>query len=162
MRRESAGLLLYKRAGDSVVVFLVHPGGPFWRNKDDGVWTIPKGLIEAGEDRLAAARREFEEETGIGATGEAVPLGSFRQPGGKLVHVWAIEGDADPARLSSNRFDMEWPPRSGRRAQFPEADRAGWFGLPEARAKLLKGQWPMIEQLCAILGLPTRAVSDRA
>lgn len=166
MRQESAGLLLYKRRGDSVVVFLVHPGGPFWRNRDDGAWSAPKGLIGPGEDRLAAARREFAEETGIGLAAEAVPLGPFRQPGGKLIHLWAVEGDADPARIASNLFEIEWPPRSGRRAQFPEVDRAGWFDLSAARRKLSPGQWPAVERLVAILGLampgPPEPASGRA
>lgn len=162
MRQESAGLLLYKRSGDSVVVFLVHPGGPFWRNRDDGAWSVPKGLIGPGEDRLAAARREFAEETGIGLAAEAVPLGRFRQPGGKLIHLWAVEGDACPARIASNLFEMEWPPRSGRRAQFPEVDRAGWFDLSAARRKLPPGQWPAVERLVAILGLAIPAPSEPA
>lgn len=153
MNRESAGLLLYKRTEDGLAVFLVHPGGPFWRNKDEGAWTIPKGLVELEEDRLAAARREFAEETGFAPEGDVLSLGAFLQPGGKVVYVWAVAGDADPAKLASNFFEMEWPPRSGRRARFPEADRAGWFGLAEARAKILKGQRPVVETLCARLGL---------
>jgi predicted NUDIX family NTP pyrophosphohydrolase len=144
--KRSAGLLLYRRHGEDFEFFLVHPGGPFWKNKDDGSWTIPKGMIEPGEDPLAAARREFVEETGFKVGGEFMELGTFKQPGGKHVMVWAVEGDCDPDRLSSNEFEMEWPPRSGKRARFPEVDRGGWFGVAEARDKLLIGQRPMLDR----------------
>jgi predicted NUDIX family NTP pyrophosphohydrolase len=143
--KRSAGVLLYRRKAKGFEVFLVHPGGPFWRNKDEGAWTIPKGIIEPGEDPLAAARREFGEETGFAVDGEFVELGHFKQPGGKLVAVWAVEGDCDPAKLSSNEFEMEWPPRSGKRARFPEADRGSWFGINDARQKMLIGQRPMLD-----------------
>jgi predicted NUDIX family NTP pyrophosphohydrolase len=143
--KRSAGLLLYRRKAKGFEVFLVHPGGPFWRKKDDGAWTIPKGLIEPDEDPLAAARREFNEETGFEPEGEFNELGAFKQPGGKLVAVWAVEGDCDPAKLTSNEFEMEWPPRSGKRARFPEVDRGGWFSIDEARDKMLIGQRPMLE-----------------
>jgi predicted NUDIX family NTP pyrophosphohydrolase len=143
----SAGILLYRLTGPEPEVLLVHPGGPFWAKKDDGAWSIPKGLCEADEDPLVAARREFNEETGGDATGEAVDLGSFRQPGGKVIRAFAIEGDFDPATIRSNLFAMEWPPRSGRRMEFPEVDRAGWFGAGEARRKALKGQIPLINAL---------------
>src|SRR5262245_26895043 len=142
----SAGLLVYRRP-DRVEVLLAHPGGPFWKNKDDGAWTIPKGLVEPGEDALAAARREFSEETGFAVDGPFLELGAFKQPGGKIVLAWAAEGDADPAALTSNSFTMEWPPRSGRHAEFPEIDRAGWFEPESARRKVLKGQQPVIEAL---------------
>jgi predicted NUDIX family NTP pyrophosphohydrolase len=138
--RQSAGLLLYRRNGNGVEVLLGHPGGPFWRNKDLGSWSIPKGLIAEGEKPLAAARREFTEETGHRPRGKSLPLGEARQPGGKLVQAWAVEGDWDAASLKSNMFEMEWPPRSGRRHSFPELDRAEWFDLAEAQAKILKGQ----------------------
>jgi predicted NUDIX family NTP pyrophosphohydrolase len=138
--RQSAGLLLYRRNGNGVEVLLGHPGGPFWRNKDLGSWSIPKGLIAEGEKPLAAARREFTEETGHRPRGKSLPLGEARQPGGKMVQAWAVEGDWDAASLKSNMFEMEWPPRSGRRHSFPELDRAEWFDLAEAQAKILKGQ----------------------
>jgi predicted NUDIX family NTP pyrophosphohydrolase len=138
--RQSAGLLLYRRNGNGVEVLLGHPGGPFWRNKDLGSWSIPKGLIAEGEKPLAAAKREFTEETGHRPRGKSLPLGEARQPGGKLVQAWAVEGDWDAASLKSNMFEMEWPPRSGRRHSFPELDRAEWFDLAEAQAKILKGQ----------------------
>jgi len=138
--RQSAGLLLYRRNGNGVEVLLGHPGGPFWRNKDLGSWSIPKGLIAEGEKPLAAARREFTEETGHRPRGKSLPLGEARQPGGKLGQVWAVEDDWDAASLKSNMFEMEWPPRSGRRHSFPELDRAEWFDLAEAQAKILKGQ----------------------
>ena len=117
-----------------------HPGGPFWSHRDQGAWTIPKGLIGPGEPLLSAAQREFAEETGYHPGGKPIPLGSAKQPGGKVVHVWAIEEDWDPADLQSNTFEMEWPPRSGRRQSFPEIDRAYWFGIAEARLKILKAE----------------------
>jgi len=132
-------------------VLLGHPGGPFWRRKDEGAWTIPKGLIGPGEPPLAAARREFAEETGHYPRGNTIPLGSVTQPGGKVVHVWAIEGNWDPADLASNTFEMEWPPRSGRRQSFPEIDRAVWFGVAEARKRILKGQALFIDRLLEAL-----------
>ena len=138
--RQSAGLLLYRRNGNGVEVLLGHPGGPFWRNKDLGSWSIPKGLIAEGEKPLAAARREFTEETGHRPRGKSLPLGEARQPGGKRVQAWAVEGDWDAASLKSNMFEMEWPPRSGRKHSFPELDRVEWFDLAEAQAKILKGQ----------------------
>jgi predicted NUDIX family NTP pyrophosphohydrolase len=149
---QSAGLLLFRRAGNDLQVLLGHPGGPFWLNKDQGAWTIPKGLIALGESARSTAQREFAEETGHHPTGEAVSLGSAKQPGGKVVHVWAIEGDWDPANLQSNTFEMEWPPRSGRRQTFLELDRAAWFGLAEARIKILKGQAVFIDRLLETLG----------
>ena len=148
---QSAGLLLYRIVDGEIEVLLGHPGGPFWMRKDEGAWTIPKGLIASGEVPLAAAQREFAEETGHDPKGEAVPLGSARQPGGKIVHVWATEGDFDPADLKSNTFEMEWPPRSGRRQSIPEIDRAAWFGIAEARKKILKGQALFIDRLLQAL-----------
>jgi predicted NUDIX family NTP pyrophosphohydrolase len=144
--KQSAGLLLY-RLREAPEVLLGHPGGPFWSKKDEGAWTIPKGLIAVGETPLAAARREFAEETGHRPRGKALSLDAARQPGGKVVHVWAIKGDWDTAKLHSNGFEMEWPPKSGRRQQFPELDRAAWFTLGEARTKILKGQAVFLDRL---------------
>jgi predicted NUDIX family NTP pyrophosphohydrolase len=149
----SAGLLMYRGSGEGTEVFLVHPGGPFWAKKDEGAWTIPKGLADAGEDLLAAARREFHEETGFTAEGEFHPLGAFKQPGGKLVHAWAVKGDCDPAGLVSNRFEMEWPPKSGKRVRFPEVDRGGWFAPSVAWTKILRGQQPILFKLLLELGV---------
>lgn len=149
----SAGLLLYRRAGDGIEVFLVHPGGPYWARKDAGAWSIPKGLIEADEDSLQAARREFAEETGLMPEGEFQPLGDFRQPSGKIISVWACDGDVDLARFHSNHFEIEWPPRSGRKQAFPEADRAEWFAVDVALEKILKGQAPIVAGLLERLGV---------
>lgn len=151
MPRISAGLLLYRLGADGPEVLLVHPGGPFWRSKDLGAWSIPKGEAAEGEDLLAAARREFHEETGFAAEGPAIPLGEIRQRGGKHVHAWAVRGDADPARLRSNPFEMEWPPRSGEIASFPEVDRAAWFGLAEARRRILPAQAAFLDALAGTL-----------
>jgi predicted NUDIX family NTP pyrophosphohydrolase len=145
--QRSAGILLYRRKGRGIEVLLVHPGGPFWAKKDEGAWTIPKGVIEPGEDAIAVARREFEEETGLRPEGELIVLGSFAQSRAKTIDIWAVEGDFDPAALKSNTFSMEWPPRSGRMATFPEVDRAQWFTPEEAAAKILKGQRPVVEAL---------------
>ena len=147
MPKSSAGLLLYRRRGGELEVLLVHPGGPFWRNKDLGAWSIPKGEVEQGEDPLTVARREFEEETGTPAEGPAIDLGSIRQAGGKLVRAWALEGDLDPTAIRSNTFTLEWPPGSGKLARFPEVDRAEFFGLSAAKAKLNPGQVPFLERL---------------
>src|ERR1700756_374698 len=127
MPKQSAGLLLYSRQSPVLEVFLVHPGGPFWAKKDLGAWSIPKGEYAAGEDPLEAARREFAEETGFAPDGEFVSLGTIRQAGGKLVSAWAVEGDCDPAQIQSNLCTIEWPPRSGRKIEIPEVDRAAWF-----------------------------------
>jgi len=151
MAKLSAGILIYRRAAAGIEVFLVHPGGPFWAKKDDGAWSIPKGECAPGEDGLAAARRELAEETGLKPAGEFLRLGSFRQSSAKTVEVWAVAGEADPARLASNTFAMEWPPRSGRICEFPEVDRAGWFTLPAAARKVVKGQAPILEALKAQL-----------
>ena len=146
---QSAGLLLYCRGGDGLEVLLGHPGGPFWRNRDMGSWSIPKGLIAPNESPLAAAKREFFEETGHGPKGSSLPLGEAKQPSGKTVHAWAVEGDWNPDHLKSNLFEMEWPPRSGRRQAFPELDRAAWFTVAEARERILKGQAVFLERLVA-------------
>jgi len=121
-------------------------GGPFWAKKDEGAWSIPKGEIADGEDPLSAARREFEEETGARPPGECLPFDPVRQASGKVVHAWAVEGDFDPAALRSNTFSMEWPPRSGRRQEFPEVDLADWFSIENARRKIVKGQIPLLDQ----------------
>ena len=152
MAKESAGLLLFRRGGGTVEVLLAHPGGPFWRRQDAHAWSIPKGEIDPGEDRAACARREFAEETGFAPEGPLIALGARRQAGGKLVHVWAMEADWDPAELRSNSFSMEWPPHSGRMQEFPEVDRAAWFGLEAAAGKLLKGQAGFLDDLRAKLG----------
>jgi predicted NUDIX family NTP pyrophosphohydrolase len=149
--KTSAGVLLYRQRAGGIEVFLVHPGGPFWVRKDLGAWTIPKGEIEPGEEPLAAARREFSEETGSAVNGPFQPLGSVRMRSGKVVFAWAAEGDIDAAAIHSNVFSMEWPPRSGRQQQFPEADRAAWFPLPEARRRILSAQAPLLDGLAALL-----------
>jgi len=152
MSKKSAGLLLFRRASGRLEVFLVHPGGPFWAKKDESSWSIPKGEFEDPEDPLAAARREFEEETGFAPDGDPIPLDPIRQPGGKLVYAWALSGNLDPSGLRSNTFSMEWPPKSGRYREFPEVDRAAWFGMEEAGRKILKGQAAFLDQLQAKLG----------
>jgi predicted NUDIX family NTP pyrophosphohydrolase len=145
--KQSAGLLLYRRSPRGLEVFLVHPGGPLWAKKDRGAWSIPKGEYSQGEDPLAAARREFTEETGFAAEGEFLELGTIRQGGGKLVSAWAVEGNCDPAALVSNTCEIEWPPRSGRRMQIPEVDRGAWFLLEEAHERILAGQRPLLDRL---------------
>ncbi|MFD1981145.1 NUDIX domain-containing protein [Mesorhizobium newzealandense] len=146
MAKRSAGLLIYRQAEGSLRVLLVHPGGPFWAKKDDGAWSIPKGLVGENEDALTAAQRETEEELGIKVDGPFARLGDYRQPGGKIVMTWSVEAriDIDVAAIKSNTFTMEWPPRSGSMKKFPEVDRAGWFTLPEAAVKVLAGQRPML------------------
>jgi predicted NUDIX family NTP pyrophosphohydrolase len=151
MPKQSAGVLLYRDRGGSVEVLLVHPGGPFWAKKDEGAWSIPKGEFNEGEDPLAAARREFEEELGAPVSGEFLSLGSIKQSGGKRVHAWAVQGEFDPTLVASNTFKMEWPPKSGREMEFPEVDRAGWFDLTSARTKILKGQFELIDRLEKLL-----------
>lgn len=145
--KRSAGLLLYRRTKNDLEILLAHPGGPFWKNRDEAAWTIPKGLIEEGEDELAAARREFFEETGHAPQGPFAKLGAFKQPGGKTVTAFAAEGDFNPANLHSNSFKMEWPPRSGTWQSFPEIDKAEWFDIKTARSKILKGQAAMMDAL---------------
>jgi predicted NUDIX family NTP pyrophosphohydrolase len=142
----SAGILLWRRSGEGIEVLLAHPGGPFWARKDE--WSIPKGECEPGEDELAAARREFSEELGIPVPpGETVPLGEVKQSSAKVNVVWAIEGDPGPFEVRSNLFEMEWPPRSGKRAEFPEVDRAAWFSLDAAQTKIFKSQQPFLTRL---------------
>jgi predicted NUDIX family NTP pyrophosphohydrolase len=146
-RSSSAGLLLYRIRGEVVEVLLVHPGGPYWRGKDAGAWSIPKGEVEEGADPLATAQREFREETGSPASGEFVALTPLRQSRGKLVHAWAVRGDLDAASIASNTFSLEWPPRSGRQQQFPEVDRAAWYTIAEAKEKILRGQRGFLDEL---------------
>lgn len=153
MPRKSAGILLYRFDAGELEVFLVHPGGPFWARKDLGAWSIPKGEYGDSEEPLEAARREFQEETGFALEGPFLPLTPCRQPGGKRVSAWAVEGDCDPAALRSNVFTIEWPRGSGSKRQFPEVDRADWFAIPDARRKLLKGQVPFLDELQERLGI---------
>ena len=138
---------MYRRLGPGLELLLVHPGGPFWKKRDAGAWSIPKGEYAPGEDPLAVAAREFEEETGARLRGEFQPLGELVQKGGKIVTAWAVEGDLDPAAIRSNTFEIEWPPKSGRWATFPEVDRAGWFSPEQAREKILPSQSPFIARL---------------
>jgi predicted NUDIX family NTP pyrophosphohydrolase len=146
--RRSAGILLHRRGDAGLEVLLVHPGGPFWAKKDAGAWSIPKGEHDDGEDAQACALREFAEETGSAPSpGELTDLGEVRQKSGKVVRAWALAGDLDPAAVRSNSFEMEWPPRSGRRQAFPEVDRAGWFGLDEAREKINPAQAAFLDRL---------------
>jgi predicted NUDIX family NTP pyrophosphohydrolase len=152
MPKASAGLLLYRITDGVLEVLLAHPGGPFWVRKDQGAWTVPKGEYEPGEDALAAARREFREETGHAPpSGEAIELGALIQPSRKQVTVWALEGDLDVTRALSNTFEMEWPRGSGRTREFPEVDRVAWASIPTARTKLLKGQVPFLDRLLEAL-----------
>ncbi len=146
----SAGLLVFRRRSGEIEVFLVHPGGPFWAKKDEGAWSIPKGEIAPGEDALACAKREFREETGQGIDGDFLALGDIRQAGGKIVTAWAVAGDVDAERIVSNSFELEWPPRSGRKRSFPEVDRAQWFPLDEAKRRINKGQAELLERLAAL------------
>ncbi|RWX74458.1 NUDIX domain-containing protein [Neorhizobium lilium] len=152
--KRSAGLLIFRRVEQDLQVLLVHPGGPFWARRDEAAWSIPKGLVEEGEDELEAARREVQEETGILIDGECQWLGEYRQPGGKRVLAWCVEdgADIDATRIVSNSFTMEYPPKSGRMQEFPEVDKAGWFNLGPAAVKILKGQKPMLDDLQDLLG----------
>jgi predicted NUDIX family NTP pyrophosphohydrolase len=147
MAARSAGTLVYRKRAEAVEVLLVHPGGPFWQKRDLGAWSIPKGEYADHEDAEATARREFTEETGWTIAGEMTPLGDIRQKAGKTVTAFAAECDFDPATLASNSFEMEWPPRSGRVASFPEVDRAGWFSLADAHEKIIEGQRPLLDRL---------------
>lgn len=151
---QSAGILLFRHRNGGPEVFLIHPGGPYWAKKDEGAWSIPKGVVDPDENVLLAARREFQEETGFDVDGDFHALGTFRQPGGKRLSVWALEGDCDPSQLNSNIFQMMWPPKSGRMQSFPEADRGRWFARSEAEVKIVKGQRP-------ILGIFFKAQEDR-
>jgi predicted NUDIX family NTP pyrophosphohydrolase len=143
----SAGILLFRRTAEGLELFLAHPGGPFWRGRDAGAWTIPKGIVDEGEDLLAAARREFQEETGIPPTGPFIPLGSIRQKAGKVVHAWAWEGDADASAIVSNTARVEWPPGSGRWLTYPEVDRCAWCDPDSARRRINAAQAELIDRL---------------
>jgi predicted NUDIX family NTP pyrophosphohydrolase len=146
--KHSAGLLMFRAASASLEVLLVHPGGPFWARKDLGAWSVPKGEHEPDEDPVVAARREFREETGLSPEADKlVPLGEVKQPSGKIVSVWAFEGDCDPGAIKSNTFSLEWPPRSGQMQDFPEIDRAAWFAVDEAKRRILLGQVVFLERL---------------
>jgi predicted NUDIX family NTP pyrophosphohydrolase len=142
---------MHRFMGDVVEVFLVHPGGPLWAKKDSGAWSIPKGLIDANEEPLAAARREFEEETGFKASGNFIQLSSVKLKSGKILLAWAVEGDCDPSEIKSNTFPMEWPPHSGRQQEFPEVDRAAWLPIDEAKKKINQGQVPLLDELSHVL-----------
>jgi len=146
-KKTSAGILLYRLSGDGLEVFLVHPGGPFWAKKDEGAWSVPKGLFEDDENPLEAAKREFREETGFDISGDFMALTPLKQPSGKVVHVWTVEGNIDAASIKSNMFSMEWPPRSGNQQEFPEVDRGGWFTIAQAQVKLLPGQRGFLDEL---------------
>lgn len=151
MPKLSAGLLMFRRCNSELQVFLVHPGGPFWQKKDAGAWSIPKGEYKEGEDPLDAARREFEEETGIKAQGEFISLGRTEQLGGKVITAWAFEGNCSPKAIRSNTFSIEWPPKSGYKQEFPEVDRADWFAVVDARTRISKGQIELLDRLVARL-----------
>lgn len=152
MPLHSAGLLLYRLNNDEVELFLAHPGGPYWVNRDEGAWSIPKGLFEPDESPLDAARREFKEETGFEVDGEFIPLGELKQPGGKIVHAWGLEHDVDASQIVSNTYAVEWPYKSGRWRRYPEVDRAEWFSVAEASKKILKGQVGFIKRLLEAIG----------
>lgn len=151
MPKQAAGILLFRRGPSGLQVLLAHPGGPLWARKDAGAWTLPKGQFTDGERPLDAARREFEEEMGSAPAGASFhELGTLKQPSGKIIHAWAAESDFDVTTVKSNLFEMEWPPKSGRMAAFPEVDRACWFSIAEARLKILKGQAPFLDRLLAL------------
>lgn len=153
MPKKSAGILLYRKVKDQLQVFLVHPGGPLWKNKDQGAWSIPKGEFEEDEDPLAAARREFEEETGIAVDGSFIMLSPVRQKSGKIVYAWALEKDISTEAIRSNLFEMEWPPRSGKQQQFPEVDRGEWMTLAGAKQKINPKQAPLLDELVRLINL---------
>lgn len=152
MPQISAGILLFRRGAAGLEVFLIHMGGPFWARKDAGAWSIPKGLIDADEDPLAAARREFREETGQEVDGAFLPLAPIRQAGGKIVQAWAVEGDIDADNIVSNTYRIEWPAGSGRWRSYPEADKGGWFAIQQAAEKIVAGQRALLSQLPAVAG----------
>jgi predicted NUDIX family NTP pyrophosphohydrolase len=165
MKKRSAGILAWRRGADGPEVFLVHPGGPFWKNKDDGAWSIPKGEIDPDEEPLGAAQREFEEETGQKVGGTFTPLAPVKIASGKVIEAWAIEHDLDASAIVSNTFEIEWPPRSGKKQAFPEVDRAAWFPGPLALQKISQGQVPLLIQLLEQIGVtppaPPQAATPR-
>ncbi len=160
MPKQAAGILLYRNGPLGLEVLLAHPGGPLWAKKDLGAWTVPKGQFTGGELPIAAAKREFEEEMGSPPTGVFVELGSIKQPSGKVVYVFTAESDFDTATVKSNLFSLEWPPKSGSFADFPEVDRAGWFSIEEARGKILKGQEPFLDRLLTLVKSVTASESS--
>jgi len=160
MTVHSNGILLFRFREGRLEVLLIHPGGPFWAKKDEGAWSIPKGLAEEGESPLDAAKREFEEETGFKAEGEFIDLGDLKQPSRKVVHAWALEENIDETRIVSNKFAVEWPKRSGMIREYPEVDRAGWFNLEQAKKKILKGQAGFIDRLIDALDYSPKMKSD--
>ncbi len=160
MPKKSAGLLMYRRKNGILQVFLVHPGGPFWEKKDLGAWSIPKGEYTPEEDPLSAAQREFEEETGLKASGPFTSLTPLKQPSGKIIQGWAFEGDCDPKSIKSNTFSMEWPPRSGKVQEFPEIDRGEWFSIEEATQKIQPGQVGFLLELQQMLSNKQPTPSD--
>ena len=151
MAVHSAGILLFRHKNNKLEVMLVHPGGPFWARKDEGAWSIPKGILDENENPLDAAKREFNEETGLEADGAFIELGEVKQPSGKIVHAWALEKDLDVTEIDSNSFTIEWPKNSGKMREYPEIDRAGWFSLDEARTKILKGQVALLDRLVDVV-----------
>jgi predicted NUDIX family NTP pyrophosphohydrolase len=158
MKKQSAGILLFRRTTNSVEVLLGHAGGPFWKKKDSGAWSIPKGEYEPDEDSLVAARREFQEETGQAVPeGETIDLGSMKRKDGKIIQIWAVEGEIDAKHIMSNSFEMEWPPKTGQMQSFPEIDKAAWYSLAKAPVKMHKGQDVFIERLAEHLGVDPTA-----
>lgn len=151
MSKESAGIILYRFSNGSLEIFLVHPGGPFWKNKEPGAWSIPKGELEENEDPFEAAKREFKEETGFTLNGNFIALTPVKLKSGKKVFAWATEGNINPDEIRSNLFEIEWPPRSGQKQKFPEIDKAGWFTLNHAKEKINQGQLPLITELMSLL-----------
>jgi predicted NUDIX family NTP pyrophosphohydrolase len=161
MRKYSVGILLFRFKDKRLEVLLVHPGGPFWAKKDKGVWSIPKGLLGENENPLDGAKREFKEETGFEVEGEFIDLGELKQPGGKIIHAWALEKDLDATKIVSNKFTLEWPRNSGRIQEYPEVDKAGWFDIEQAKKKIIKGQLGFIDKLIEILNCaPGKKYSD--
>uniref|UniRef100_E6PH00 Phosphohydrolase n=1 Tax=mine drainage metagenome TaxID=410659 RepID=E6PH00_9ZZZZ len=158
MTKKSAGILLYRSSEGPLEVLLVHPGGPFWARKDDGAWSIPKGEFSEEEEPFAAALREFKEETSFLLSGESMPLEPVKQPSGKIIYAWAMQGDVDATAVKSNTFTMEWPPKSGKQQEFPEVDEAQWFPIEIAESKIIKGQMPILQQLA--FKFPSRAKRD--
>lgn len=161
MEKKSAGILLYRLKNKFLEVFLVHPGGPFWAKKDLGAWSIPKGEFTKDEEPLDAAKREFQEELGVDFTGEFIPLTPIKQKGGKIVYAWALEGDIDPNQIKSNTFEMEWPPKSGKKQEFPEIDKGEWFNASDAKQKINIGQSALIDELISKLNLTEEQLKNR-